>query len=209
MNLREIRQSSDQVAEALGFHISPNLPLLDSIERLRSKDELVSRTLCLHACVACSYGFQKDKAVNWLEQEGLYDYLAGSEVRYLHDKSDKKNAFFQWQVETLWAMTWITKFHENLDFSDACSDGLSTFFPDLKKGASAIDFKEAAVTRKVDEVVAALDLAYCLHWAVRDAELNGRPVHNSKVPPLAIRERRRALEWVVSSEDWDDIVLDT
>lgn len=208
MSLREIRQSSEQTAEALGYPINPNLPLLDSIERLRLKDELVNRTLCLYACVACSYGFQKDKAVEWLKQEGVYDYLANSEVRYLREKSDKNTPLFQWQVESLWAMTWIASYHDKLDFSDSCPDDFIALFPDLKEGAPAIEFKEAAVTRKVEEVVAALDLAYCLHWAVRDAELNGRPVPG-KVPPLVIRERRRALEWVISSEDWDDIVLDT
>ncbi|RUO31148.1 DUF4272 domain-containing protein [Aliidiomarina soli] len=208
MSLREIRQSSQRVAKALGYPTNPNLPLLEPVERLRPIDALVNRTLCLHASVACSYGFQKDRAVEWLKQEGIYGYLAGSEVRYLQGKSDGNKPLFQWQVESLWVMTWITSFHDNLDFSDSCSDGLSSLLPDLKEGAPSIEFKEAAAARKVEEVVASLDLAYCLHWAIRDAELAGRPMPG-KVPPLVIRERRRALEWVVSNEDWDDIVLDT
>lgn len=208
MSLTEIRQSSEKAAENLGYPINPNLPLLDPVATLRSKSEVVKRTLCLYACVACSYGFSKEKAKKWLKKEGLYDGLAHSEVRYLDDPSDQNTSLFQWQVEALWAITWVASHHDKLDFSDSCSDDFITLFPDLNEGTPSTNFKELAEVKGSEEVVAALDLVYCLHWAIRDAELRGMPVPG-KVPPLVVRERRRALEWVVSNEDWDDIVLDT
>ncbi len=62
--------------------------------------------------------------------------------------------------------------------------------------------------RSDDQIVSAADLAYCLHWAIRQSELEGkRPP--GKVPPYVVVERRRALEWLLSDEDWDDVPLDT
>ncbi|WP_447928958.1 DUF4272 domain-containing protein [Vreelandella sp. EE27] len=208
MNLREIRQSSEKAAENLGYPINSNLPLLDPIANLRSKNEIVKRTLCLYACVACSYGFSREKAKKWLKKEGLYDGLSHSEFRYLDDPFDQRASFFQWQVEALWATTWVTNHHNKLDFSDSCSDDFIALFPDLNTGTPSTYFKDLARVRGAEEIVAALDLVYCLHWAIRDAELRGIPAPG-KVPPLVVRERRRALEWIISNEGWDDIALDT
>lgn len=60
----------------------------------------------------------------------------------------------------------------------------------------------------VDARMAACDLFYCLHWSIRHAELS-----NSKVPgavsSYVIIARRRALEWLIGSEQRDEVTLDT
>jgi hypothetical protein len=80
--------------------------------------------------------------------------------------------------------------------------------PNLKVSQSSGDFRKKAHPRPLEQVVAACDLAYYLHWAIRQAELSGKqPPGNLK--SYVVVERRRALEWLLSKEDWDEVPLDT
>ena len=62
--------------------------------------------------------------------------------------------------------------------------------------------------RDLSELAAQLDLAYCLHWAVRDA-LNQRRAVSGVVDEQELRCRRLALEWLLTTDPWDEITLDT
>ncbi len=80
--------------------------------------------------------------------------------------------------------------------------------PNLKQSQSSTDFRKKANPRPLEQIVMACDLAYFLHWAIRQAELSGKqPPANLK--PYVIVERRRALEWLLSKEAWDEVPLDT
>ncbi len=62
--------------------------------------------------------------------------------------------------------------------------------------------------KSVSEIAKALDLAYCLHWSIRDAEIHGREIPRVLSPNVII-QRRKALEWMFSEENWDEVTLDT
>ena len=106
------------------------------------------------------------------------------------------------------AFAWALGFVGSLHFDSCCDDSLITCFPDLKNDGSSDDYKAHAKTRSIDQIVSACDLAYCLHWAVADANLRSKPIPGH-VDAHIIVERRRALEWMLSSDDWDDVSLDT
>jgi uncharacterized protein DUF4272 len=112
------------------------------------------------------------------------------------------------QIEGIWALTWAIGHIPNLDFAQRCSDDFVLKLPDLKGNKSAATFREAARLRPVVELIGACDLAYCLHWGIDHAQLNRQPVPG-KDEPYVIIERRRALEWLFSDEDWDDVPMDT
>ena len=59
-------------------------------------------------------------------------------------------------------------------------------------------------------LAAANESIYLIHWAVRDARLNGRPVPNNYHPGVVL-ERHHALNWLIGycGQDWDDISTDT
>jgi len=80
--------------------------------------------------------------------------------------------------------------------------------PDIKNAAPSRAFQAGLKLRSAADLLQAADLAYCLHWAIRDAELNGN-VAPGRVPPEVVVERRRALEWMMGDEYWDDVNLDT
>jgi hypothetical protein len=54
----------------------------------------------------------------------------------------------------------------------------------------------------------ACDAAYCLHWGINQAGLDGIEP-NPGLSYVVIAERRRALEWILNKENWDEITLDT
>lgn len=83
-----------------------------------------------------------------------------------------------------------------------------TIFPDLKKEEDSKTFMLKGEIRTLEEIASACDLAYCLHWSLRQAQHEEKPVPG-KAAPHVIIERRRALEWLISSEPWDEVSLDT
>jgi len=209
MSTQEIRERSLKLATELGFPTNPHLPLLDTPTGLRSADATVDRLLGLYVCVAVSYGFPVDRAHAWLAQERITAVLSPAEVAFLNDpKSKRARVDMQFQVEALWALAWAASYHERLDFARVVDGTFVKMFPDVKAGESSSVFRSRAAMRSVDTIAAMTDLAYCLHWAVRDHELNRRPPPGKLQGPV-VRYRRKALEWLLGDEPWDEVSLDT
>lgn len=210
MDTNLIRENSRRLAAELGYEFNEHLPVLEEIRVARTADEVVDRILCLQVTIACAYGFSRSRAVAWLDQERLADRLAASEQSYLHHEKSPESPLFKTRIESLWALTWFAGYHANLDFGAYCSDSFIALFPDIKQSESADTFRAKARLRSTDELEQALDLAYCLHWAVRDGNLKGRRVvGKNQIKEYVIIERRRALEWLAGDDAWDDVPMDT
>lgn len=207
MAFSDIRASSCQLAKTFGFEVPASLPLLEIDSTPRSTGEIVDRALTVLAIVAASYGFESDEALSWLAQESLTKCLSRQEEDFLKGAHQNRSQF-QHQVESLCAFAWALGFLPKLDFSKHSPDHLVAIYPDLKTTAPAADFRDKARLRSARELVEACDAAYCLHWGLRQAMLDGiepkRPLSS-----IVLTERRRALEWMLNKEAWDDISLDT
>lgn len=209
MTMQEIRELNLTEVRRLGYPENVNLPVLDEAGETRTPSEITDRLLCLYARVACSYGFSKEKALKWLDREGLIDSLADSERQFFKSEMDpRQKASAQWQIEALWALAWCVKCHESLNFGDSCADDFIQLLPDIVKDDSTKSFRSGRTQRAREDIIAKADLSYCLHWAVRDAEIKGQPIPG-KVPGNVVIERRRALEWVIGDVAWDNVELDT
>lgn len=207
MQLLEIRQGSLKVASRLGYPTNESLPLLDDVGVSRSPEEILTRSLSLFGVVAHSYGFPSESALSWLEGEGLTDQLSQIEYKYLTAGSGDSKSF-QRQVESLWALTWALSIHENFDFSQLCSNDFIGLFPNVKTGESSQNFRSSVKFRGIEEVLVESDLAYCLHWGLTAAGISEKQIPNA-VPIYVIANRRKALDWILCDEPWDEISLDT
>ncbi len=208
LEVEALRRRSLKVAARLRMPVAPHLPLLDADLRLRPESETVDRSLCVHAAAACAHGFSREKALRWLEEEGLREALSEGEARFLTRGVGEPSAFML-TVEGLWALAWALQKVDRLDFSRACADDFVYMLPDLKRSESGEAFRRSAHQRTLEEIAAAADLAYCLHWAVRESALDGRGLPGRIRDPVVVVERRRALEWLVGAEEWDAVSLDT
>lgn len=207
MRRGEIRRGSHDIARKLGFHIPASLPLLNEEIKPRGKDKAIDRALIVSAVVATSYGLNRDIAWSWLDQESLIEGLSDKERSFL-DGSDEPRKQFQAQVETLCAFAWSLKLLPDMDFARGCPDNLVSIYPDLKILEPAGRFRKGAELREEKELVEACDLAYCLHWGLNQAMVDGiKP--KRRLSQIVVAERRRALEWILGAEAWDDITLDT
>lgn len=206
IDLKEIRQISLTKIRDLGYPVNETLPLLENDLNIRSYDEVCNRILTLYACVACSFGFSVSEALKWIKKEKLKACLTGMEAEFLRKKSNNK-IFFQWQVESLWALTWAVSLHDDLNFFSCCENDFISLFPDIKQQQNTQDFRKKGRLRSQLEIVEMLDFSYCLHWLCTENLLKKKSLNH--LDSNIIRERRRALEWILSDHDWDEIVLDT
>lgn len=207
MLLNLIREQSLKTASHLGFTVNNVLPLLDGVQNARTTDATVKRLVCLHAAAACAYGFDKNMAAAWLRQENAFDDLAASERRFIENNDGDANRFKN-QIEGMWALAWALGLVPQLDFSKGCDNTFAMLLPNLKTGESSDELRAKAKPRSNEEIVAVCDLAYCLHWSIRQAQLSNSKLPG-KVQPYVIEERRRALEWLLGDVEWDEITLDT
>ena len=202
-----MRKSSLAVAARLGYQVSEALPLLDESVFARTNDEVVDRVLAMLCVAACAYGFNNQKAQNWLVRETKVDLLTDAERRFLQSNTGDRQRFTV-QIEGMWALAWGIKLVPTLDFEAPCPQNFVTLLPDLKGNVSSNSFREIAKVRPASEIASACDLAYCLHWAIRDLQRRNAKAP-SNVEEYVIVERRRALEWLLIDEQWNEIILDT
>jgi hypothetical protein len=207
MDLNLIRKQTLKTASRLGYSVNDALPLLDEVHNTRTADEAVKRLLCLHATAACAYGFDHSKARAWLERENALGDLTASELHFIEGGEGDPNQF-KIQVEGMWALAWALGIVPHLDFSKGCDSKFVMMLPNLKIGEKSDTLRSKIKTRAADEIIEACDLAYCLHGAARQAKLTGGKMPG-KVQPYVIEERRRALEWLLSNDRWDEVSLDT
>ncbi|WP_158336043.1 DUF4272 domain-containing protein [Burkholderia plantarii] len=199
--------TSLQECEQLGYPLPSTLPMLDVEHGLRPPHEIESRALALSAIVAASYGFPRERAVSWLEQETLVPALSEAERGFLFDEVGLAQQF-QVQVECLCAFAWVLELLPILNFAKPSPNSLVEVFPDLRQAESGSRFRRQAKLRSLGDVLGALDFAYCLHWGIHNAAVSRKMILGN-VPPHVVIERRRALEWLLSQENWADVSLDT
>ena len=207
MNLNTIRDKSIQKAKAMGYEVNSSLPLLDDGISIRGNNEIIDRCLALFATVAGSYGFAKPDAIDWLNQEELDSVLSESESLFLKG-SDSEKVHYQKQVEALNAFAWMLGYVKEMEFDQVCENNLISLYPDIKNKASSTEFRAKSNIRSLQEIVEKCDLSYCLHWAVTDAGLSNKRLPGD-IGTHVIIERRRALEWALSNDEWDEVSLDT
>ncbi|MFT7878975.1 MAG: DUF4272 domain-containing protein [Sulfurimonas sp.] len=207
MNMEVIRNQTFSIVERLGYPINSNLPLLNKDMLPRDISDIVNRSLVLHAIVACSYGFDKSKAYIWIEQEGLQSYLSKAEFDFLKSKN-REVQLFQSYVEDLYIFAWVLSFIESISLTSECDASLVSVFPNLKINESSAKYRNIAKLRPVEELIGMLDIFYNIHWAITDMHLSGtKPIN--RIGNYVFIERRRALEWVLSKVQWDEVSLDT
>ena len=194
-----------KIAQKLGYPVDEKLDLIDLPLNLRQKDEVGHRMLVLKAVLASAFsGENREKACKWSKQENLTEFLTTRECSFMFENKGDAEAV-ELQIESLWMLAWCTNLIQEMDFGDYCGDYLSDLFPSIEFMAPAIPFLRNLSLRSIEEITEALDLAYYLNRAAMEARLNNLQ------PPGKVREyvleyRRKALEWLVSEEEWDTIV---
>ena len=128
------------------------------------------------------------------------------EEKELFNKMDKDLAMqISWQFEGNLILMWCLGLIEEIPFPDVLVD------PDeitsiVSSCSSYKEFTEKCLFRDVQDVLDLADLIYRYDWYCVDCESKGlEPSINSEV----VIERHRAINWLLTNEEWDNVEINT
>jgi hypothetical protein len=209
---RERKVGSERELARLGIHAPDTLPPVvgESEVELRPALEVAQRALALFvvAIRAESLGTSDEIPIADLRQRrpGGFRVLTPNESSFLNAAAPEQQQVvnFTWRYEALFLLQWALGLMPELPHPSEICDVPAVARTML--GTSEEDFLTRAALRPTAAVLDALDLHFRLHWAVRQARLDGKDGANG-LNPGAVLERHHALNWLVRFEDadWDDV----
>ena len=84
-------------------------PIEDSTEGYaRTAAEVAIRTIILHCIAAVGYQVDPLSIINWLKDQGIWEYVSPNEKAFLcaDNRSDKECSDARWRQEAQWALLW-------------------------------------------------------------------------------------------------------
>lgn len=206
MDIAKIRKESWKIAEKLGYPVNEKLPLMDLPLNLREEKVIGRRMLALKAALAVAFSSENGEMVKkWILQENLSECLSKTESLLVFEgKGDAEK--MELGIESLWMLAWSVGLIKEMNYREYCGDFLSDLLPSIENMDTTVPFMRNLLPRSIEAVTEELDLAYCLNWGMVQARREGQP------PPGDVREyvieyRRKALEWIVSEESWDNVLM--
>ncbi|WPO98299.1 DUF4272 domain-containing protein [Pseudomonas sp. HR96] len=163
--------------------------------------------MCLHVSAACAYGFDRSKAKIWIDSERLDEFLTDSERLFIESSIGDLHEF-RMQVESMWALAWFLGLVPYINLDKVCDVEFAKILPNLKNLQGSWHIFTLVKRRSMFELAQACDVAYCLHWAIRQVQQTHGSLPGT-LDPYVVTKRRHALDWLVSTDGWDGISQDT
>ena len=203
-----IKLDSNKLFDNLGIAINEHLPLLEDISELSPQPaaEVATRAVLLQQLIGVGFGAEPSKLITNIRSWNLSDSLSDNEKNILspEDVSDQVKIDCQWLIECMQSFAFCLGLAD-LNPLHECDDDLSDKFPSPHVDPSS--FISQAKLIPFDDIYRQADIHYRLHWAARQAQLTNQ---DFPIAESVIRERRRALDWVIGVEDdWDEVPSDT
>jgi hypothetical protein len=203
---------SELRAQRLGVQVLKSLPpVIGEVEvELRSPGETARRALALFVTALRAESTAVGSAVSVADmRERLplaFAALTPREAAFMQEEVPNESLIdsFNWRYESLLTLQWAL--------------GLMAHLPDPTKTCDVMSLSRVMVEtpdnglvsgaklRFPSAILDALDLHFRLHWAIRQATLDGRRTPGG-LDPGVVLERHFALNWLVRFEDaeWDDV----
>ena len=210
---RARREATTQRLRTMGVRVARSLPPVvgEREVRLRSAPDVARRALALFVVAVRAESLAGDEGpipVDDLRTRFplALPALSPREAAFLEnatpDRQDVVNA--TWRYEALQVLEWALGLVDELPFPDRICD-----VPRVARviiDADHVRLADHTWLRPSGEVLDALDEHYRLHWAVRQAKLDGAS-EPANLEPGVVAERHHALNWLVRFEDadWDDV----
>lgn len=220
-DLSEIRMGSMSICKNAGFSPVEFLPTSKDFKR-RPMMDIAKR---LHVIKALVYWVMvppdlvsDNRILEFVEDNELNDYFTDEELEIINSTRNDQSSVnsIGWKFENAWPLAWYFGYKEpeitgKMMSGEQMIELLQNHTCDFDKGFGDWIAKQVSVSE--DELIAKEDLFYCLHNAVRSAQL-GQDTVPQGFDPIAnggvIHERRHALTWMLSDGiEWDQVNLST
>jgi hypothetical protein len=207
----DLKAETEAFLKQRGYPVNPHLPRIEELAELRIALSLEVRRRCLVLSSVCgrAYGAKYDLVVPWIDNQGLREFCTDAEVELIDTKapSEAQKAPFRPQPEALWEFAWVLKMIPAVDHFKPCSEKLVHMFP--KPGDDPTAFLAATDIHESEALYREADRLFRIHWAVRDAALNGRKPPNGQGEYLTLY-RLQAINWTMQSDvPWDEVDVST
>lgn len=208
------RNESLDFCKARYIHVTEWLPLIESEgdAKIPAPEEIAGRAAALLIVSVYSECLLQEKmspnqarefVAPIIEGYGAERFFSPKERAYLDNDSSTEQARIQfiWQYEPLLVMLWALGYEAELFYPDRICD-----VPALARTMREHDTIDAllrgAKPRSADALLSAADLIFRLDWACVDARIHGLPAP-AGMDGGVVMERHKALNWLVTGEEWD------
>ncbi len=214
MKPSERKARTKALLEKRGIPYFRGLPCIESEDEteLRTPEEVGIRMFCLYCVIGASHDRFDTSYQQYLKRHGLWNHLTPAELSFLSNvTADRQSAKeFTWRSEALFLLMWAVRLIETLPLPSHQTDNqqIISIFPGLKK--PPWPFINGLELRPKSEILNAADLLYRLHWATRQADINGQP-SPAGLDPEVVYEWHYAINWITKYRelDWDNVTTDT
>lgn len=216
-----IRSQSITTCLDAGFHPASSLPTIRET-KLRPVDEIAGRLHAIKSLVLWlmvpSENLPDEKIINFINQNKLFGYMTLEEKEILdasRNDIELRNSI-GWKFENAWPLAWYFGYDEpeisgQMMTGEQMQEILINYTCSLDTLIS--DWLPQQHTLEEEKLTEKEDLFYCLHNAVRSAQLGGNTVpddFDSIGNGGVIHERRHSLTWMLSNgTEWENTDLST
>lgn len=219
--MTDLRLKNISICLEAGFKPVNSLPI-DLGRQLRPSLEIAQRLNAIKALVLWlmvpQENLPNERILNFVNQNNLQSFMTEDEKVILtlsRDDEPARNAI-GWKFENAWPLAWYFGYHEpemmgQMMTGEQMQEILMNFSCSLDEKIEEWVNRQKTISE--EELIKKEDLFYCLHNAVRSAQLGGQtvpegfhPVGNGGV----IHERRHSLTWMLSKNvSWEETDLST
>ena len=209
------KERNDALIRQNGIKVNEHLPVIESEEEceFRTPQEIAQRVTVLAVTNLVAFGnITGEKAIDYLQHYGLWDYVTPNEIEFLENPTDDRKQYETWKCECIWTLMWALGRVDDLGSpNELCSlQNIPTEEYPVTGGKDPNDFINAVTSmRNKAEILDMNDLYYRLDWACVDARINKQQMQGAH--PGVVYERHYALNWLIGygGLDWDDVTCDT
>ncbi|XRE44250.1 hypothetical protein ACIVBQ_002454 [Tenacibaculum discolor] len=217
----KIRSQSIATCLDAGFRPASSLPTIRET-KLRPADEIAGRLHAIKALVLWlmvpSENLPDEKIINFINQNKLLGYMTTEEKEILdasRNDIELRNSI-GWKFENAWPLAWYFGYDEpEISGQMMTGEQMQEILINHTCSLDTLigDWLPQQHTLEEEKLVEKEDLFYCLHNAVRSAQLGGNTAPDSFYPignGGVIHERRHSLTWMLSNgTEWEDTDLST
>ena len=203
---RSIRLLTDE-----GVPVNEYLPTIEAEAEAsrRSSEEVALRAIALAIVATAAHG-EREATRRLIAAYRVGEAFTPYEHAFINDPqpTQRDRTQLTWRIECAWVLLWALGFVPALGRPDSQVDTDAIVQILEERGRDSL-VAEARL-RPQAELLDAADLLYRYHWAIRDAQLNGRPPP-AGLGPGVVMEWHYALNWLIGYGDaaWDEISTDT
>ncbi|MDP4264881.1 MAG: DUF4272 domain-containing protein [Bacteroidota bacterium] len=213
MTAKERKDKTESFLREQNIPVNIHLPLTedDNEAKIRDAGDIAKRLLALTYLNIAADNGEKTEIINFLKSENIWDAVSENEKElFLKDKlTEKEEINISWRSEAIWLMLWAIN---KADISELPNEQcvIPKMLDKLPEYlSSTTEFIKTAKRRTITEILDMSDLLYRIHWATRQAQIDGKDIPGGLDAGI-VYERHYAINWITNyGENWDDITTDT